>query len=192
MKFRHITSWTPEDIQINEVYETVWEASNYWLNKQTNEKEIQLPIDNLFSSIQGILNAIGKSFDFSELSQQIQKSKYYAELLKEYIFEEVRTSDFPNKPSRKKCMFLVPYDVDIFDYALNLQYGLTNRTLLEIETIEGGQLHFADLTLLNCNSHKHSEKVEAAKQYWEGTKNINLYTEVLFSGQFKVTSKIQN
>ena len=129
-------------------------------------------------------------FDFSELSQQIQKSKYYAELLKEYIFEEVRTFDFPNKPSRKKCMFLVPYDVDIFDYALNLQYGLTNRTLLEIETIEGGQLHFADLTLLNCNSHKHSEKVVAAKQYWEGTKNINLYTEVLFSGQFKVTSII--
>lgn len=192
MKFRHITTWTSDNIQTGEVYETVWAASNYWLNKQTNENELLPTANDIFGSMQDILKAFGKSFDFSEISQEIQKSKYYAELLKEYIFEEIRTSDFPDKPSRKKCMFLVPYEVDIYEYASNLQYDLSTRTLLEIETIDGGQIHFADLTLLNCNAHKHSDKVEAAKKYWLGTNNFDLNTEVLFTGQFMVTSIIES
>ena len=191
MTFKHITNWTKENINFNDTYQTSWDLSNYWTNKVSNENELLTPANSLFDSIQSILNSMGNSFDFSQLSSEIQKSKYYAELLKEYVFEDIRLTEFPDKPSRKKCIFLAPFEVDIFKYATKLNFDLSSKTLMEIVIIQNENLHFADLTLLNCNGQPHNEKVNTARLYWRGTTNRDNNTEVLYTGQFKIKSLIQ-
>ncbi len=62
---------------------------------------------------------------------------------------------------------------------------------MEIEILQKENLHFADLTLLNCNGLPHQEKVNAARQYWQGTTNRDTNTEVLYTGQFKIKALIQ-
>ena len=193
MTFKHITNWTEENISFEKTYETNWAISNYWQNKTTNETELltATSVSSLIDGLQSVISMLGQSFDFSQFTNELQKSKYYAELLKEYVFEEVRQTEFPNKPSRKKCMFLAPTEVDIFDYAKNLNYDTNTKTLMEIEIIQNDNLHFADLILLNCNGLPHKEKVNAARQYWQGTTNRDNNTEVLYTGQFKIKSLIQ-
>jgi intein/homing endonuclease len=191
MTFKHITNWTKENINFVDTYATTWEASNYWTNKISNETELLASSNSLFNSINSVLSMFGKSFDFSTLESELQKSKYYGELLKEYIFEEIRLTEFPHKPSRKKCIFLVPFEVEIFEFATKLNYNLNSKTLMEIEVIQNDNLHFADLTLLNCNSLSHFEKVKAARQYWQGTTTRDINTEVLYIGEFKINSIIQ-
>lgn len=117
MVFNHFTSWKKEDIKFDSCYEAMWEASNYWLNKQNNSSQIKHSSDQVFQSIQSILSAFGHKFDLTVLSAEIQKATYYSELLKEYIFEEIRLNEYPEKPSRKNCMLLVPAEVGVCEYA---------------------------------------------------------------------------
>lgn len=83
-------------------------------------------------------------------------------------------------------MFLAPVEVDIFEYAQRLAYDLSDKILIQIDTLESSKVHFADLTLLNCNSASHLQKIEAARNYWRGTTERSFNTEVLFIGQFKI------
>ncbi len=76
MTFKHITNWTEQNINFNDTYSTDWTVSNYWKNKVSNENEIQETTNSLFDSIQSILSLTGKSFDFSSLSNELQKLKY--------------------------------------------------------------------------------------------------------------------
>lgn len=190
MTLKHFSSWTKENIKLDEVYQTSWAESNYWKNKQTDQNQIKNTIDPLFDSLNQIFKMLGKNFDTSKITDEIQKSKYYSELLKEYIFEDIRICEFPDKPSRKKCMFLSPNEIDIKDYAKRLNFDVTSKTFLQIETLDETKLHFADLTLLNCNSKSHAEKLDFARQYWKGTDNRNFDTEVLLTGPFKISKII--
>ena len=44
--------------------------------------------------------------DIDFINEELQMSKYYAELLKEYLFENIRLTHFPDKPTRFNCIFL--------------------------------------------------------------------------------------
>lgn len=98
MLFNHITTWQKDHISFENQYDAIWAESNYWRNKQSSTSQIKESSDQLFQAIQKILETLGQSLDLSPLSGEIQKSKYYSELLKEYIFEDVRTNEFPEKP----------------------------------------------------------------------------------------------
>jgi hypothetical protein len=191
MKLKHITSWTRENIKIGEVYKTSFEFSNYWLNKQRNESQIAAQTDDLMTLLEPIIKMTGKQFDLSFFSKEIQKTKYYSELLKEYIFEDIRHKEFSEKPSRQKSMFLLPLETDIRIYASNLGYDLKNKTLLEIEILNIDNLHFADLNFLNCNTFAHNEKEDAARNYWKGSDRRDFDIEILYVGQFRVTDFIE-
>ena len=185
MKFYHFTSLKKNQIIPNESYETNWVESNYWLHKQRNRQENN-EMNSALEGIGTILKAFGKDFDLSSISKEMQSSKYYSELLKEYIFEEVRQKEFPEKPSRKNCMFLVPIEVNLNNYCKNMGFNTNQLTMLEVDIENDSKYHFADFTLLNCNNLIHDEKVEKAKEYWNGTDRRDMNTEILFRGKFKI------
>lgn len=137
-----------------------------------------------------ILGLIDRSEDFSSLPKELRKSKYYAELLKEYIIEDVRAREFPEKPSRKSCMFLIPIEMYALSYAKRLGFSDPKKTFWELELQNCDVLHFADINLLNCKAYSHEEKVMAARNYWTGTANRDANTEVLFKGKFKVIRQL--
>ncbi|UMZ72965.1 hypothetical protein [Natranaerofaba carboxydovora] len=84
-------------------------------------------------------------------------------------------------------MFLFNTDVDYKKYVENMGFDLTNRNLLKIEVLNNkSNLFYGDMSLLNCNSKRYYGMVETARKYWEGAKENNINTEVLFEGEFKV------
>lgn len=87
------------------------------------------------------------------------------------------------------CMFLAPIEVNINDYCSNMNFETSNLTILEVDIADDSTFHFADMTLLNCNSLPHNEKVEKAREYWNGTGNRDLNTEILFRGRFTMKVK---
>lgn len=175
-------------LELNVLYKSSWLESNYWQNKTNSEGTLMPAIKELIDTSKDLFIELGIINSLESFSLEIQKSKYYAELLKEYIFEDVRINYYPQRPSRKNCMFLVPYSVDIITYSKNIELDLNNRTIIEIETMNSKKLHYANLSHLNCNSFKHTDKIEAAIQYWIGTDEVNINTEVLYTGSFKIKS----
>ena len=106
MTYNHITNWDIKSINLQETYSTNWTESNYWQHKQIATNELSQVVGNFKGSLEEVSKILGKSFDLSTFSNELEKSKYYAELLKEYVFEDIRANEFPDRPSRKKCMFL--------------------------------------------------------------------------------------
>jgi len=188
VKVKHLTSWAPDQLKENGVYETEWTESSYWTNKQIfKEDDAHYGFSSFFEKLEGILSSIGTNMDFSLLSNELRKTKYNAELLKEYIFEDVRKAYYPQKPSRQKCLFLFPWEVEALDFAKKYRYDLVTRSLLELELLDMSSVHFADMTLLDCNVGSQQEKIEAARKYWEGTNKLDISTEILYTGKFKIT-----
>lgn len=183
----HFTSWSEEKIKIKKSYLTSWEESIFWQLK-TQKKILSLPdFQSFFESIKSnediLRNYTVKDIDF--LSEELHKSKYYAELLKEYLFENIRIANFPNKPSRINCAFFIPIELDCEKYLKTLGLAYRNMRIWEVEIGQPMNLHFADLSLLDCNHFPHQDKIKAAKEYWGGTSKIDYNTEILYRGSFQ-------
>ena len=196
--FRHITRWDKSHVlrTLNKDISTNWSESYYWKNKKNYK--IQKPIhDRNF-------NRVMESFDSSLINKNLEclrnsllslindapHSKYNAEVKKENIFEDVRLKEFPNLPSRKNCMFLIPNEVNLERYSENMGFDINDAIVLNIEVSNNSFLHYADMSLLNCNLFADDYIEIQAKRYWNGVENehININTEILFRGNFKIIS----
>ncbi len=182
MKFLHFTNWDASKIDINKEYYTYWEVSKYWRQKLEG---------NWVNLSDGVLyelpNIVIDGINLRELSKYLKHLIYTSELLKEYIFEEVRVNKFSGLPSRKRCMFLFDPEIDYKEYAKVLEFSLQKYNLIEIEVSEvKSKLSRADMSLLNCNPSLYDEIVSKAEEYWKGTGKTGLNTEILFEGEFKI------
>ncbi len=186
MTYNHITGWDIKSINLESTYSTNWTESNYWRHKQVATNEVAHITDSLIATLHQVLTVMGRTVDLSTFSNELQKSKYYAELLKEYIFEDVRRNEFPDKPSRKSCMFLMPVEIDPFEFGRLLNYDMTAKHIIQVDVLNNSKVHHADIKLLDCNTLTHSDKVDAARKYWGGTNKLDFDTEVLFVGDFKM------
>jgi hypothetical protein len=191
MLLKHFTTWQPDKIDFEQTYSASWDESFYWKNKQINTDDSKEVAEGIIRGIEVILKKIDTTVDLSFVAEELKKSRYYSELLKEYIFEDVRINEFPDKPSRKKSMFLSPNEIDVIEYAKGLGYKTETKFFYEIELIEKLNIHFADLSFLNCTTSSHEQKVDNARRYWEGTEKRDFNTEILFQGQFKILRTIK-
>lgn len=145
------------------------------------------------SDFENILNIIDKQVaNFNSMKSNLLKivklAKYSSELLKEYIFEEVRQNKFPDKPSRKNCIFCLSENCDISD--MREKYNLNEQlrpTVVKIEGIENEfKILVCDSNLLNCNIYKFNEIESYAIKYWSGNVTSTPLIEILFFGKFKI------
>lgn len=193
MIFYHFSSsWSKDKIELNKEYNTPSNGSNYWKGKlegSSNDKQL----NNLLKSIETIFTEkYRRLIDlFNSIKPILQHEKYASELLKEYIFEEVRERVFTSLPSRKRCMFLykpIP-NFNYKEYAQNMGFDISKYNLYEIELVDNNhKIHKAEMSLLNCNLSNHDELVKRAKKYWQGTEKYGLDTEILFEGSFKINN----
>jgi hypothetical protein len=124
-----------------------------------------------------------------QMTEIFNDSKYYSMLLKEYVFEDIRINEFPNKPSRKKCIFLAPQSLNLKHYAKKMNFG-EELVYLEIQPLNDSKIHFANIGLLNCDTLAHEIKVKNAREYWQGNAEITDDTEVLYEGEFIITKAL--
>lgn len=187
VRFRHITNWEKGSIVIGKTYGTNFTESNYWNYKLKADYGSVNPLSEIISLLDPVLKVLGKNIDLTPISKEVQRTRYYAETLKEYIFEDIRSREFNGKPSRRKCMFLIPHEVDIDLYGKRLGFDLSQKSIVEIEVSDPSKIHCADLQSLDCNSLSHEEKEDLARKYWVGVNTMDLNTEVLYEGEFAVT-----
>ena len=116
-------------------------------------------------------------------AEQLAHLKYAAELLKEYVFEEVRVAEFVERPTRRRAMFLIDMCLDPHAYAASMQ--LRAHRLYRV-TVHNGRLHRADASALNCNLSLHQDMAARARQYWTHAPAATTSGEVLFEGECKM------
>ena len=97
---------------------------------------------------------------------------------KEQIWEAIRRSEFPSKPSRLKALFLF----DALEATLKAQelwFPKEGRHLLRTRIISGAQTHVGDARWLDSLQKEWEEK---ARKYWSGEMTDDPMPELILHG----------
>ncbi|MEY8199250.1 MAG: DUF2441 domain-containing protein [Gammaproteobacteria bacterium] len=190
-KFAHITSWeNTQELTEKKLSTEHWDVSHYWKSKEdpnSNPLDISPVMQLLELALSEVMSPDQSRSSIETIKKSMIGYKYTSELLKEFTFEEVRKEFFPDRPSRKRCMFALPEgsDIELF----RAKFGLTKqvrKNVVLIEPINGASNVFvADALLLNCNTLPVEEIREKARAYWNGSGTMSL-PEVLIEGEFQI------
>jgi hypothetical protein len=109
------------------------------------------------------------------------------QLMREYVLENIRKEQFPEKPSRLDAIFVCPTEQDARDYMQNTQKN--TEVIYEVKVIDkSAALHYGDYGQVSPMEN-YLESIEpCAIQYWKGN-NINL-PEVLIGSNIQVVRRV--
>ena len=194
-EYYHFTTWQMNSKLIGQQCQTNWEVSNYWQCKLDgsflNDFE---PFKGLPERMLNVLNGLHEE-EREEIGRFLLHAKYSSELLKEYIFEEIRACEFPQVSSRMRCLFLfeAEQDEDAEVYLQNMGFELRGKFLIKVEPVDGKSVtHRNDARLLDVNIGKQPEIAAVARKYWQGTTLSVEPPEVLLEGSFVIREIVQN
>jgi len=157
---------------------TNWEMSRYWETKLTAKWVTDFP---------GIpAGMVRPGFPVEQISDLLKHGKYAAELLKEFVFEEVRQEQYSSMPSRRKCLFAFPSSLDPHEYAASIGLSEKDGLLLEIDVAANAAVHYAEMKLLDCNGLVYAKLRSQAARYWETDARGSSTCEILVDGDFRV------
>jgi hypothetical protein len=164
---------------------------------------IQDPISKNWYSLNEVANSMIKYIDKNEKDEYL-KSFYhfspeksvrelyrvleeYLKLVREWTFEEVRKEFFPNLPSRQRCLFVIPNDVQSLNYWWNTLGK--NGNILKLELT--GKLHRTNQQYLLATTDSLDYIREKAFRYWAGASgSSSAEDEYLFEGFAKVLEAV--
>ena len=178
--FLHLSSWRLDASHLGKVFATPKDNSNYWAGK--------LRIDWAREAAKSVplVNAPLPDAVATKLVDALCMMKYATELLKEYVFEEVRSAEFPRLPSRRRCMFLFADCHSPSVYARLLGWPEGRHSVVRVRPRPQSVLHVADMRHLNCNTRDHEGLVSAARQYWSPADPLDINSEVLLEGEWEL------
>jgi hypothetical protein len=179
--FLHLSNWTnPFDSGTLDTTKA-WEQSQYWTTRVATDEwcgAAEAPDGSW--KLDSIVFAKGHP-----VIALMRRLKYAAELAKELVFEDVRRTEFAERPSRRSCMFLLDESVDPESYAKAMWGSMGTRALYRVELVSG-RVHRGTLSALNCNMKLHPDIVQNARSFWTHAEP-SLDTEILFEGVCKLT-----
>jgi Protein of unknown function (DUF2441) len=148
-------------------------ASRHWQGKRL--RALTRPVQPSGLTWEAFANSVG---DY--MKGPVKETR---ELVKEFIFEDVRRAEFPALPSRRTCLYLIDEVQDPRTYATAM--GLTMPHLYHVR-VDEGRLHRAPIAALNCITRSHDEIEEHARAYWRGGSR-GAETEVLLEGRCRLS-----
>src|SRR5260370_25936751 len=213
MGFYHHTNrqLDPESLPID--LRTEWEESHYWRSR-SRSMDVQLPaLENLEQLVKSMahipagergtaIRAISAALEprivdvFIAVAtesispalglERIRQLKVQAEIDKEILFEEVRVAEYPDLPTRKRCIFLFDPQ-DPMAYALRMKFSLLERVVVEVDPLAGARVHRGDAALLNCTARAPGDQRDYARRYWRGEMTSEAVPAGLLEGPFRIT-----
>lgn len=175
-----------KDWKIGDIIESGAFENRFWKRCKTFDKQVSVN-----GNIMSVFDMIDRfsTFDVTEdninfLYDNLKTiSKETAFYIREQVFEDVREREYPNLPSRQKCLWVtgkekIPYWKTI--HSSGTQYLLT----LELE----GDLFCGDDYWLTANTFSSEVYEERAKHYWTGEKSSSPNEEYLFCGKATVVA----
>jgi hypothetical protein len=97
---------------------------------------------------------------------------------KEALFEEIRRTRFPHRPSRLKTLYVFD-NYSLVQRALSEWFPKQDKIVYECRILIGAITHKADTVWLNAFPHQWSVNAE---KYWEGAMTEAPFPEVLVHG----------
>jgi hypothetical protein len=185
MPILHWTKWSKEQFELNKEYYVGSRPSDYWRSK------IHPPIKNVDLNDHAVLKIINMFDRSGKVAEDLLKTlthlKYSSESLKEYVFEDVRSREFPEVPSRKSCLFCFDSVLDPKAYFQSMGFFTEGRLLIEIEPMtERSSTLNTSFTHLNCNMSSIEDMEKNARLYWKGATTNEFENEILLTGTFKI------
>jgi hypothetical protein len=115
--------------------------------------------------------------------------RYLLDCMRELLFESVREEVAPHLPSRSRCLFLIENGADLEASARRYGFRGPDRTVLEIEGLEGSLTFRGQASLLDTGPIV-TDIMESARRYWAGAPPVTPLddVEVLFTGPFRIAS----
>lgn len=107
-----------------------------------------------------------------------QYGELNAEPDKEKTFESIRIKHYPDRPSRRNCLFCFPAREDA-ERASASWFKNQGRLLLELQIVDGSNFFCADSAQLNAAAE---DWENAAHRYWSGDDTDNPHHEVIVHG----------
>jgi len=130
--------------------------------------------------------------EVQSLAHTLAAKDYLVTCLRELLFEMVRQEVAPQLPSRSNCLFLIERAADLAKCAKRYGFREEQRTILEIETLDGSQIFRAPAALLDTTVIA-EDILSAARQYWKGVspETPSDEVEILMTGPFWIRSVLQ-
>lgn len=155
------------------------------------QEHMQL-LQQLPAPLRTYAEAVLRGADREELAARINdfaNEKVRWERRNEGIYEDVRLAEFPDAPSRRRCMFL--FNADPAAFAAKYGFAGLGRTLIEVEPVAGSsKVLVTSMDLLDLGPGDEGQVRGAARSYWRGGSADPFSTEVLVEGEYVVTRVI--
>jgi hypothetical protein len=181
-----------DQFEINGTYTAGKQPSDYWNLKMKTMEVPQAIVNNnrqLFNALDTIDTSRRSSGQIMNLYGHL---KYGTEMLKEYVFEDIRQNKFNGNPSRKTCLFCFDTTLDPKEYVEKMGIAVNERFLLEIEAIASKSIYLRTRpSKLNCNLSVIEDIEKRAVEYWRGSDVVDFDTEILLNGEFKIIKLIE-
>ena len=169
-------------------YET-WQRSYSVRNKKTDTTEAVPPIQFL-RRVKDKDITLDDPNILPQLSLEI--GRHFMMLARELVWEAVRLNEFPEAPSRQRCIWLTRTVEQAREWAprMNIDLKLQPQTYWIVSLRATGKAFEADGNFLAGDAELLPVWHEKARQYWLGEKSASPQTEVLFNGTVEVVDII--
>lgn len=122
--------------------------------------------------------------DFPDLVADL--TRHCASFLLEMIWEDVRRKEFPQLPSRQRCVWLIPSQAGV-KYWLPRMIPPEREVDFQVLRVRvQGRLHRANETYLREDILPMQESIRLARLYWQGVDEEADTEEIIFEGRMRV------
>lgn len=110
----------------------------------------------------------------------------HLQAIREQAFELVRLAQFPQRPSRTRCLWVSETEDEARSWLKELKNSEDSFQILKLEVAEGANLHTAsDGHILQAYDSDH-HLTQSAQAYWRGEATDGGRTEILLEGSARV------
>ena len=156
------------------------------------EPGVRIQILQSFLQIRSLISKENISrIDLKKIVDLIKVSKSFAEdtlkVHRENVFEEIRLKFFPNLPSRKRGIWLIPYNKESLDHWVP---RIPKGKIFQISAT--GKVHNSSEKFLLTGNYTNLDYIrQAAFSYWAGVERESKEDEIIFEGFIEVTQEIK-
>lgn len=166
-----------------------------WFGYFAPEEKMRYPVNFILEYVLGRRDGKGQVIPTLEgfrsdphrvLHLAYEALSHYLRLVRELIFEQVRSVHFPELPSRMRCIWLIPRDQQAIRVWWRLLPG-ENRRILEVAAT--GKYHRTSQKPLELGTVSLEELRQRAFRYWAGVSSLESPSsddEIIFEGFVEV------
>ena len=173
----------------NNYYATRFNNAGFIYKTETGEK---VQILHSFPQIELLISKENVSrIDLKKIGELVGVSKLFAQdtlkVHRENIFEEIRAKFFPNLPSRKRGIWLIPHNKESLDYWVR---RMPKGKIFQIKAT--GKVHNSSERFLLIEKYTLLDYIrQAAFSYWAGVEEESHKDEIIFEGFIEVIQEIK-